>query len=146
MFARSAEPKSDPGLQPEPEPQPKAPARDAKFFQPSTFSSRAAERAARGEKPRGQRLVSLGKTPIRMPTAGRNDANINRIVEVESFFDADHVNDFYARYEGGRIEPVLRHTGENQKVVKLGTMATRPRKWTPTAGPAPADSRVVLND
>jgi len=147
LFARSApEPKPDPGLQPEPEPQPKPPARDAKFFQPSTFSSRAAERIARGEQraPRGTNLVSMGKTPVRLPGAGRDAPN--RIVEVESFFDADHPNDFFARYEGGRIEPVIRHTGENQKVTKLGTVAARPRGWTPRSGPAPADSRVVLDD
>jgi len=110
-------------------------------FQPSTFASRRAEQAPKPPR----RIVSLGKTPVRLPGAGRDQPN--RIVAVEAFVDADRTSDIFARYEGDtHLEPVVRHVGTDDDVTPLGTVAARPREWAPLAGSAAADKCTVLDD
>lgn len=138
MFARSS---SEPEPSPVPAPAERRPACEAKAFQTSTFSSRRAERAARGELHRPRRLVSMGKTEVRLGGAGRDQPN--RIVEVEVWFDADKPMEFYVRHEGGQIQPAVQRSGSTQKVEKLGTVRRKPRSWIPTAGPAAADGQRI---
>lgn len=119
-------------------------ARDARVFEPSSFASRRAERAARGEDRRDPRLVSLGRTEYRlMGSTGQP----NRIAEVEMLFDADSPNDFYVRHPGTSwLEPIQRGPDHRQEVVSLGTVRARDPRWTPTAGSALPDRRVALSD
>lgn len=72
------------------------PAHDSECFKPSSFASRKAERAARGElEPRPRRLVSLGVRERWLEGFGTKSRG--SMVTIEYFFDRDHSNHYYTR-------------------------------------------------
>ena len=78
-----------------------------KAFEPSTFASRRAERAARGElEPRPQRLASLGVREQWLD--GLGPRRKGQMARVELLVDIDDMSKKYTRHlPHGTIEPVL---------------------------------------
>jgi hypothetical protein len=71
-------------------------AREAKVFEPSSFASRKAEWAARGELgPRPRRLVSLGVQERWLEGFGPKKKG--QMVKIQYFFDQDHPNYYFAK-------------------------------------------------
>ena len=74
------------------------PAREALAFRASSFASRRAERAARGElEPRPRQLVSLGiKEQFLEPFGSKGKAK-GQTVRIEYLIDRDHPTHYYTR-------------------------------------------------
>ena len=85
-----------------------ASARESEAFRPSSFASRLAARAARGELgPRPRRLVSLGVREQVLEGLGRNARR--SVVRVEYFCDRDAPSEYFIRHlPHGTIERVDR--------------------------------------
>ena len=103
------------------------PAHQSRVFEPSSFASRRAERAQRGElAPHPRQLVSLGVRERWLEGFGARSQG--RMVAMEYFFDQDHPNDYYARaLPHGTLERIDRGGVDDPAPVPLGTVPTRPR-------------------
>lgn len=93
-----------------------------KWQRPSSFSSRKAERAARGELSRPQRLVSLGWVKMPLETHSRDPKRpiTRKFVEFEQLYDLDHPLKRYRRFRDGMVEPYDYSTGKTDESVSLG--------------------------
>ena len=85
-----------------------APAYESAIFKPSSFASRKAERAERGElAPRPRRLVSLGVTERWLEGFGQ-DRKGGRLARVELLVDRDDMGQKFQRHlPYGSIEPLM---------------------------------------
>ena len=97
------------------------PAHLSKIFEPSSFASRRAERAARGELgPRPQRLVSLGVHERWLDGFGPHRKG--QMARVELLVDVDHPSRRYQRHlPYGSIEPLI-HVESDLPPEPLGTI------------------------
>jgi hypothetical protein len=113
--------------------------RDAKAFRPSTFGSRKVARA--GEPARPRRLLSLGEQETLIPSLGSRGPQVRRF---EAFVDMDDSGTVWIREpHDDTLQPLVRHSGEAEKVVPLEPMRSRPRVTTDTF-PAGQDDRVEM--
>ena len=82
-------------------------AHESECFKPSSFASRKAERAARGElEPRPQRLASLGVTERWLD--GFGPRRKGQMARIELLVDVDHPSRRYQRHlPHGTIEPLI---------------------------------------
>lgn len=73
-------------------------ARDAECFKPSSFASRKAARAARGElEPRPRQLISLGVRAQFLEPFGSKGKAKGQTVRIEYLIDRDHPTHYYTR-------------------------------------------------
>jgi hypothetical protein len=100
------------------------PAHQAEVFKASTFASRRADAAARGDlTPRPRALVSLGVQSMRMP--GPRSIDPDRVVNVEYLYDAHRPARRYRRpVPFGMLEP-LDHRANDPRPEPLGIMTDR---------------------
>ena len=101
------------------------PAHQSRVFQPSSFASRHAERAARGEAgPRPRRLVSLGVKERWLEGFGARAQG--QIVKIEYFSDLDHPNDYYAKaLPHGTLDRIDRGGTDDPPPEQLGVITGR---------------------
>ncbi len=85
---------------------PRRPAHEARVFQPSTFATRYAERAARGETgQQPQRLASLGVVSTWLD--GFGSRRKGQMANIEYLYDVDHPANRYRRIvPNGTLEPL----------------------------------------
>ena len=118
---RAPEPKGE-STAPAPASQ-RRPAHESKIFQqPSSFTSRRAEREAAGPAP-GQRLVSLGWSE--QPLVGRTSEDVE-MIELELLYDLDHPSRRYYRVRNGTLEPLFDDRRRDQRT-PLGRVPRKPR-------------------
>ena len=83
------------------------PAHESQCFRPSSFASRKAERAARGEDgPRPQRLISVGVTEQWLE--GFGPRRKGQMARIELLVDADDMSKKFQRHlPHGTVEPLM---------------------------------------
>ena len=99
-----------------------SPAHESRVFQPSSFASRKAERAARGElAPRPRRLVSLGINE-RALEGFRPARQGGQVVRVELLADLDDLSQKFQRHlPYGSVEPLM-HIADDPAPEHLGVI------------------------
>lgn len=98
----------------------RAPAHESRVFQPSSFASRKAERASRGElAPRPQRLVSVGITETWLE--GLGPRRKGQLARVELLVDIDTRKKFQRHLPNGTVEPLI-HVSNDPPPEPLGVI------------------------